>query len=141
MTRMTRQELIAGYEEWFCTKRWHLFGTLTFAAMPSPSRADSIFRRWISEIKSTDGTSDFSWVRVAEHGADGQNLHYHVLVGGWAGESKWPWVLRWNELAGDCIISYYDPNGGGLRYLLKTVQPNRDFEIEFEFPLPGRPKQ
>jgi len=133
---MTRQELISAYEQWFGTKRWHLIGALTFAARPSPSKADSIFRKWISEMKLNEGTSDFSWVRVTEHGADRQNLHFHVLIGGWAGESKWPWVLRWNELAGDCIISYYNASAGGIRYLLKTAHPNRDFEIEIEMPSP-----
>jgi len=131
---VTKDELIEAYETWFSEQHWNLFGTLTFRGYASPSRADRIFRQWISEVKREDGTNDFRWIRVTERGACADNLHYHVLIGGWRGASKWPWVLRWDELAGDCILSYYQPHSHGIRYMLKEVCPGRDFEIEMELP-------
>lgn len=131
---MNKEELIDAYEEWFAGYHWSLFGTLTFRESPSSSRADRIFRRWISEMKQTDGADGFRWVRVTEHGSFGDNLHYHVVIGGLRNGSKFPWMLRWDELAGSAEISYYRSNAGGLRYLLKTARPDRDFEIEFDLP-------
>lgn len=132
VNRMTRNELIDAYEGWFSEQRWQLFGTLTFRGSPSPFRADNIFRRWISEMEENDGTKSFRWVRVTEHGAFGDNLHYHVVIGGLRDGCKWPWLLLWGELAGSADIFYYIPNAGGLRYMLKTARPDRDFEIDFE---------
>jgi len=131
---MTQDELINAYEEWLTETRWSLFGTLTFCTSPSSSKADRIFRQWIAEMKKEDGRPDFRWVRVTEHGISGDNLHYHFLAGGLRNGSKYPWILRWNELAGECLISYFLPYAGGIRYLLKTASPDRDFEIEIELP-------
>ncbi len=92
-------------------------------------------------MKREDGADYFRWVRVTERGSFGDNLHFHVLIGGLRDRSKWPWILRWEELAGDCIISYYRPFAGGIRYMLKTASPDRDFEIEIELPptiVPGQ---
>lgn len=127
-------ELIDAYEEWLSEQSWGLFGTLTFRGSPSSSQADRIFRRWISEMKQADGTTNFRWVRVTEHGSFGDNLHFHVLIGGLRNGSKWPWMLRWDELAGSADIFYYRVHAGGIRYMLKTADPDRDFEIEFELP-------
>lgn len=131
---MTKDQLISAYEDWLSQRRWSLFGTLTFRGSPSSSRADRIFRRWISEMRQNDGTASFRWVRVTECGAFGDNLHFHILVGGLRNGSKWPWLLRWNELAGSADIFYYHPYAGGIRYMLKTAHPDRDFEIEMELP-------
>lgn len=138
---MTKEQLIDAYADWLSEQRWGLFGTLTFRGSPSPSRADRIFRRWISEMKESDGTNRFRWVRVTEYGAFGDNLHFHILVGGLRDGSKWPWLLRWGELAGSADIFYYVPYAGGLRYMLKTARPDRDFEIEIELPAIVRSKQ
>ena len=129
---MTKKELIDAYEDWFSKYHWSLIGTLTFRGSPSSSRADRIFRRWISEMKQGDGTNKFHWVRVTEHGSFGDNLHYHVVIGGLRDGSKWPWMLRWDELAGSADIFYYRPYAGGLAYMLKTARPDRDFEIDFD---------
>lgn len=129
---MKKEELVSSYEEWFSQHHWSLFGTLTFRGSPSSSKADRIFRNWIAEMKRSDGTNNFHWVRVTEHGSFGDNLHYHILIGGLRDGSKWPWMLRWDELAGSADIFYYRPHAGGLRYMLKTVRPGRDFEIDFD---------
>ncbi len=130
---MKRQQLVDAYDEWISRYKWDLFGSLTFRCPPSASKADRIFHRWISEMELQDGTEDLRWVRVAERGAYGDHLHYHVLIGGLRHGSKWPWLLRWLELAGDCSISYYRPYAGGIRYMLKEVRPGCDFEIDFDF--------
>jgi hypothetical protein len=130
---VTKQELIEAYEEWFCKYHWIFFGALTFRESPSPSRADRIFKRWIAEMQQNDGTKDFRWVRVTEHGAFGDNLHFHVLIGGLTNDAEWwPWVRRWDALAGDAVLSYYCKNAGGIPYMLKTALPGRDFEIDFD---------
>lgn len=131
---MNKNNLIDAYEDWLAKQHWSLFGTLTFRSSPSTSRADRIFRQWITEMEKEDGTDGFRWVRVTEHGAADDNLHFHILVGGLRSGSKYPWILRWNELAGDCLISYFHPYAGGLRYMLKTASADRDFEIEIELP-------
>lgn len=138
---MNRDELIGAYESWLSKQHWSLIGTLTFRGYPSASKADRIFRQWISEVREQDGARDFRWVRVTEHGACGDNLHFHVLIGGLRDGSKWPWLLRWDEVAGSADIFYYCPHAGGIRYLLKTASPERDFEIEIELPAIAEPKR
>ena len=130
---MTRDELISGYVEWLSRYRWVWFGTLTFRIPDLPTwKANRIFKQWISEIEAEDGADDFHWFRVTEHGAYRDNLHFHVLVGGLRNGSKWPWLLRWNELAGDASLTYYLRSGGASQYIVKTARPDRDFEIDFD---------
>ncbi len=136
---MNRDELIGAYESWLNQFHWSLYCTLTFRSAPSSSKADRIFRQWISEMKEEDGRDDFRWVRITEHGACGDNLHFHAVIGGLHNGSKWPWMLRWDELAGSADIFYYRPYAGGIPYMLKTVHPNRDFEIDFELPPTAKP--
>jgi hypothetical protein len=93
--------------------------------------ANRIFRKWISEIEDEDGARNFHWFRVTERGAYGDNLHFHVLVGGLRSGSKYPWIVRWNELAGDALITYYFRSGGATKYIVKTARPDRDFDIDF----------
>jgi hypothetical protein len=138
---MTRDDLIGAYESWLSEHRWGLFATLTFRGFPSAAKADRIFRQWISEMRLQDGRSDFRWVRVTERGACGDNLHFHVLIGGLHDGSKWPWLLRWDELAGNADIFYYRHHAAGIRYMLKEVHPDRDFEIEIELPPIAEPRR
>ena len=138
---MNTKQLIDGYEEWLTRFNWAWFGTLTFRDYPTLNRANSLFKKWISEIEKEDGTSDFRWFRVTERGAFNDNIHFHVLVGGLRKGSKWPWIFRWEELAGGSSIAYYFRSGGAARYVVKTAQPGRDFEIDFHLPLnTSRPK-
>lgn len=131
---MTKEELIGAYEQWFDQLNFSLFATLTFRGFPSRRRADHIFRRWIDEMKHADGAKDFRWVRVAEYGAYGDNIHYHALIGGLRNGSKWPWMFLWDEIGGDFCISYYRSFGGAIRYMLKEARPGCDFDIEIEIP-------
>jgi hypothetical protein len=130
---MTKAELIDAYEDWLLQYHWHLFATLTFRTSASISKANRLFLRWIKEMRDADGDNDFRWARVTEYGAFGDNLHFHALIGGLRDGCKWPWVLRWDELAGDSWISYYIACGGGIRYMLKGANPDRDFDFDADF--------
>ena len=131
---MKKKELLDGYEEWLSRFKWSWFGTLTFRRRDIPPwMADRAFWDWVVAIDNEDGSDDFRWVRVTEHGAFGDNLHFHVLVGGLKNGSKWPWIVRWQELAGDAVLSYYFLRSrSAIRYLVKTAQPDCDFEIKFD---------
>jgi hypothetical protein len=129
---VTKEQLIDGYAEWLSRYKWIWFATLTFGGCPGFSRADRLFRRWITEIEAKDGTDEFRWVRVTERGAFGDNIHFHSVIGGLYNGNKFPWILRWQELAGSADIFYYRPHAGGLRYMLKGARPGSDFEIEME---------
>jgi hypothetical protein len=136
---MNKKELIDGYEQLLSRYQWVWFGTLTFRRRDIKFwLANEVFWQWIVEIQNAEGIEDngskheFHWFRVTEYGAFRNNLHFHILVGGLKNPSKWPWVLRWQELAGDADIFYFIPSRGGIRYLLKTADPKTDFEIEYE---------
>jgi hypothetical protein len=130
---MNKNHLINGYHEWLSRYRWTWFGTLTFRSRSIPLwRTDRCFEDWIYEIDAAVGAEDFRWFRVTEFGAFKDNLHYHVLVGGLKDPCKWPWILRWQELAGDADIFYFIRSMGGIRYMLKTADPNTDFEIKYD---------
>jgi len=131
---MKKLELINAYEGWFARYKWNLFGTLTFRRRDIPYwMADRTFWTWIIEIDNADGRDDFRWVRVTERGAFDDNLHFHVLVGGLKNGSKWPWLVRWQELAGDAVLSYYFLRSRtAIRYLVKTARPDCDFEIKYD---------
>jgi len=129
---MNRQELIDAYSDWLAGFKWCWFGTLTFRRSDIPfSIADHTFKDWIREIETGDGADDFRWFRVTERGAYGCNLHFHILIGGLRNGTKLPWILRWNEMAGDALITYYFRSGNATRYIVKTAHPDRDFEIDF----------
>lgn len=127
MNREKQDHLIQGYVDWLHPYPWQLFGTLTFRKYPSSYRADSLFKTWIETIRRAEGTADFCWFRVKELGAFGDNLHYHVLVGGLRNATKWPWMLLWDELAGEANLSYFVAGLGGIRYILKEVKPDLPF--------------
>jgi len=129
---MTKAELVAAYSDWLSRYNWCWFATLTFRGYPPLSKAHRCFRRWITEIEKQDGDPDFRWVRVTERGAYGANIHFHVLVGGLRCGSKFPWILRWEQLAGHAWITYFVRCRGGAGYVVKTACPGRDFEIDFK---------
>jgi len=126
-------ELIESYKEWLSQYRWIWFGTLTFSGYPSLRKATRIFDKFINEIREKHGTRDFRWIRVTEHGADGNNLHFHVLIGGLHLQSgdRYMAMLRWQELAGESLITSFASHRNGIYYILKTLRPGVDFEIDF----------
>jgi hypothetical protein len=131
---ISKERLLDDYERWLLRFTWSIWGTLTFRGSPSTSKATRVFDGWISEIRKLDGKKGFRWVRVTEMGAFGDNVHFHILLGGLRDGSKFPWMLRWEKLAGTAELHYFDSSLGGLRYLLKSVEPGKDFAIDFSLP-------
>ena len=97
--------------------------------------------RDVGEIESSDGGKDFRWVRVTEHGADGSNLHFHVLIGGLRKGTATRWVSRWNAIAGEAKVEQFNPDEDGIFYILKGFKLGRDFEIEVHFPVVSKARR
>ncbi len=134
---MTKQELIDGYVEFLGRYSWDLIATLTFRGYPSVFKARRRFDEWISSVEEKVGTRSFRWVRVTETGAYGDNVHFHLLLGGLRSKSL-RWILLWQQLAGFADIAPFDPNRGGIRYMFKTIRPGQDFDLELHLaPLPS----
>ncbi len=128
---MRRGELKDGYAEWLSRFAWDWFCTLTFRGYPSRSKANKCFHRWISELRVAQGTENFRWFRVTEYGCTGENVHFHLLVGGLRWKSINRWAFRWSVLAGEPDISPFKRDRGAIQYIIKGVLPHRHFEIDF----------
>jgi len=127
-----REELAKGYEQWLSQYPWEWFVTLTFRGFPPIGKAQRLFRHWIAELQIANGNDRFIWVRVVERRISGGNLHFHALVGGLRDRSdRWSWMRRWQEIAGEIEIAYFHQDQGGISYILKTLDVDGDFDIEF----------
>jgi hypothetical protein len=132
---MNREVLIEGYASWLSQFSWNWFATLTFRGYPPTSKANRLFDQWIREVEQNDGGNGFRWVKVAERGANGDNLHFHILVGGLRTGRALPWVSRWNGIAGEAQIESFNPDKNALRYMLKGIDPDEDFDIDIHLPV------
>jgi hypothetical protein len=110
---------------------------LTFRGYPSLNKALHIFDTWLREIEQQYGTPSFRFFRVTEYGALRINIHFHILVGGIRPKSgdRYMAILRWQELAGEGNISSF-AGRNGIFYILKTLRPGRDLEIDFRLDSP-----
>jgi hypothetical protein len=130
------EQLKDSYQEWFSAWEWRWFLTMKIdSGRPSRRRAIALFDQWIGELGKAEGSSSFRWIRVLEHGRDGDHLHIHALIGGFRNR-KAHWGRRWEKLGGEVVIERYNPDEGGIRYLLKTM--NTDGDIDLDYQLPGR---
>jgi hypothetical protein len=92
------------YNRWLRGFSWSWFATLKITSgIPSERRAKELFDRWISDLRRSEGSKTFRWFRVLERGGSGQNLHFHLLVGGFRNRLK-HWERRWNMLGGNALI-------------------------------------
>ena len=75
MDRSKRTEQLKdAYAEWLSEYRWDWFATLKAdQGRPSHRRAQHLFDRWIETLEQREGGRHFRWVRVIEHGANGDN--------------------------------------------------------------------
>ena len=122
------------YDRWFRHYSWAWFGTLKIASgMPSERRAKDLFRQWISDLRRSEGTEDFRWVRVMERGATGQNLHFHVLVGCLRNRRQ-HWESQWEELGGEALIGKFDPDKKAILYMTKEMDDSGNLDIDFRLP-------
>ena len=136
---VSREKLENAYAEMLGRWKWDWIATLTHAGYPSRAKLMRKFDAWVSELQREDGTRTFRYVAVVESGAYGDNHHLHVLVGGLKRQAQmfpWPWRDRWQEVAGQAAIVKFDPKEGGIRYLLKTLLPDSEFDITFKFQQP-----
>jgi hypothetical protein len=132
---MTRDELEDSYATWLAQRSWDWFATLTFRGYPPLAKANRLFKVWICELKEANGSPQFATFRVKEGGSSGENIHFHVLVGGLRDRSeRLRWIRRWWQLAGDARISYFRKHQNGIRYILKTLNLEEDFDITLDFP-------
>jgi hypothetical protein len=119
---------------------WQWFCTLTFRQGPSPARARWRLLRWADELRNALGTPGFQWVGVPEDGSTGLHFHFHVLIAGLnpgcGAAERLCWMRRWYKLAGDARIEDFEPNCGGVRYVLKHVVPDDMDAIEFHLATP-----
>jgi hypothetical protein len=130
-----REESIQEYRRWLERFQWDWFGTLKVTSgIPSERRAREMFDAWISRLRQAEGTGDFRWFRVLERGADGGNLHFHMLIGGLKNRED-RWAQKWNDLGGNAVITPYDPEQDGVPYLLKGMDDDGNLNCDFELPI------
>jgi hypothetical protein len=134
---ISKKHLIQAYGQWLKQYRWNLFGSLTFAGFPSRQKAQETFDLWIAEVQIEAGTRNFRFVQVTERGVSGDNIHFHFLIGGL--RKNWDqrmgtWCKRWQHKAGAAVMGKYKPKKPGIFYLLKTLLPDRDFDVNIKLP-------
>ena len=128
-----KSSLAAGYEEWLKDFRWEWFCSLTYRGYPPSTKAMRTLKQWLAELKTENGSSRLGYFFVLECGASGENFHWHGLMAGLRDATeRLPWLQRWQELAGEAQIAYFDPDGNGIGYMLKHVRPGFDDGIIFE---------
>lgn len=122
------------YELWLHKYRWNWFVTQKIEkGRPSRHYAIELWNQWIGELAQAEGSSRFRWFRVLESGRQGDHLHFHSVVGGFRNRMA-HWGRRWEQLGGDAMIDIYDPERGGLWYMLKTMKSSGELDIEFHLP-------
>ena len=127
---LSSKQLIEEYGEYLTRFRWKWFGTLSFRCGDLPLwRADRAFSAWISEIQEMDGNEDLWWFRVAERGPSNDKLRFHVLMSNFRFTSKYCWMHRWNEMAGEADLFYFFPLGDARQFILETSRLSSVFDI------------
>ena len=127
-----REVAIQEWRRWLEEFRWTWFCTLKITSgIPSTRRAKQMCENWISELRRDEGGKDFRWFWVLERGADGSNLHFHLLVGGLRNRMKL-WETRWKDLGGNAVITKFDPDQKGILYILKDMDTEGNIDCDFQ---------
>jgi hypothetical protein len=127
-----RDQLRVGYEEWLSEYTWNWFITLKLTTgRPSKRRPVKLFHKWIERLKKEEGSKNFRWVCVREHGSQDDNPHLHILVGGLRSRRQ-RWERRWKQLGGDADIQWFDPQKNAINYMLKSMDSEGDLDIDYE---------
>jgi hypothetical protein len=122
------------YNDWLRRYSWSWFVTLKITSgIPSERRAKEMFARWISDLRRDEGTEHFRWVRVMERGGSGQNLHFHVLVGGLRNRRQ-HWESQWKQMGGEALIGKFDPAKEAILYITKEMDDSGNLDIDFCLP-------
>ena len=130
------EQLKDGYAHWLSEYRWDWFATLKAdRGRPSRRRAAELFDQWVKHLQRREGGRHFRWVRVMEHGANGDNDHFHVLVGGSRSRHRF-YERQWSKHAGSALIRRFDPTLPGIEYMLKTMDhERRPWRSAYELPI------
>lgn len=138
-----REQRVDAWVDTLTKRPWTLFATLTFRRKVSAATADKLFRKWINGLnrvifgghyyKHKDvNNGGLYWVRATERMKDG-SIHYHAVIGGdHARPKQLDAVLsatRWQKLAGNAKIDYYDSRRAGLAYAVKSARRS-DYTID-----------
>jgi hypothetical protein len=121
------------FADWLAGFPWQWFVTLTFLPGSTEHKARWRLRAWVDELRQSLGTDDFEWFAVSERGRTLFNFHFHVLVGGmrrWQATERLEWMRRWNQFSGDALITPFNPDAGGIEYMLKHLAPNETDKLE-----------
>ncbi len=130
---MQKDEWMAEFSNWLGSFPWRWFASLTFRPGISAAQRRWRLRLWMEQLQAELGDENFQWFGVPENGRTGQNVHYHTLIGGlrgWHARERLRWMKKWNRLCGDALITPFNPAVGGVRYILKHVQPNDMDDLE-----------
>lgn len=106
---------------------WNWWCTLTFKGKPPQHLADKTFKKWLNKLnRRTFGNNYYKrsaeglrWMRTTERQRRA-SLHFHVAI---AGDPKPAWDTAekfWEQMAGDAQVRAYDPERGGIYYMLKN---------------------
>jgi excisionase family DNA binding protein len=118
---------------WLRIIAWCWFCTLTFRAATSRKTSHRIFAEFIGDLEARE-TGEIHWVRMVERGDENGRLHIHALIAGVQRTSTQKAADLWSRRAGTAKISQYDSNQRGVEYLLKTVEDNADYDLDFSLP-------
>jgi hypothetical protein len=130
----TRETQIQAYKKWLDKQSWAWFATLKInSGKPSVRRAKQLFERWIAELGAREGGPDFRFARVLEKGSLGNNPHFHVLIGGLRNRIQ-DWTERWETLGGEALIKRFDPERGGIFYILKEMDNDGNLDLDISLP-------
>lgn len=135
--KIGRRQLLDEYAAWLAHYTWDWFGTGTFGKNVSAPVAKHAFDSFAKSIRVNVGNQDFGFVRVLEHGPRDARVHVHFLVCGIKKTKRnfpYVWAQRWRRRYGFAVIDTFDPKRGGIRYLLKSLLPDADFDIDMELP-------
>jgi hypothetical protein len=120
--RMQTREVLDVLVDWLLAMGpWRTKAHLTFDSLAHPERAEKALRRWVEDI-CPEATIIAGYERQ-ERGA----VHLHLAVDRLFDYGKAR--ALWNERAGWCRMEEIDSEEGALRYILKHVVKDMDFEI------------
>jgi hypothetical protein len=136
----TNGPVILGYVNWLQGVRWQLFCTFTFAWPVSDPQADKVFKRFIDRLEKSLACP-IAYIRGDEKRFSGCGMpaaprHFHAVLTT-HGRLDRHWVAdHWMQMAGHRLkgagadVRIYDPNLGGLAYVLKFInQPNGEWAV------------
>ena len=122
-----RSLITDAYCDWLASFRWRWFLTLTFREPTTSRQALRAFDKWINEVQRYEATPNFRYVRVLQFGAYGENLHFHVLLGGLRPRCRVRLIVRrWYLIAGWPEVTRFRPDRAAFHYILRDLRPDSE---------------